>query len=407
MNKFKSLFMFALAASFIMTSCSDDEPTGPVESNDNIIVTGLITTDETWTADNVYELAGRVVVDSLVTLSIEPGTIIKGREGTGSLASALIVARGGKLMAEGTASQPIIFTSVLDQIEPGQTESTLEVGDIGKWGGLIVLGSATSSTNAVPEQIEGIPADDSFGRYGAINPNDADNSGVIEYVSIRFGGSLIGQGNEINGLTLGGVGTGTTINHVEVVGNKDDGIECFGGTVNISNALVWGQGDDAFDIDQAYSGTIDNFVYIAGSSSDHGMEVDGPEGQINGKFTMMNGTMKGQVGEYADFRDGAMGTVKNVYWFGFPSDADVELDEDMASDNFKNGDLVFEGWEFETTRALDAIFFDKSNNGGAFTTIAPSTFATTGVAKADATVGANTSEFNWTWAASKGQLDEF
>ena len=98
--------------------------------------------------------------------------------------------------------------------------------------------------------------------------------------------STIGAGNELNGLTLGGVGSHTTIDKIEVVGNLDDGIEFFGGTVDASNLLVWAQGDDAFDIDQAYSGTISNIAYISGLDSDHGMEIDGPEGASNatGKF---------------------------------------------------------------------------------------------------------------------------
>ena len=92
-------------------------------------------------------------------------------------------------------------------------------------------------------------------------------------------GALIGQDNEINGLTLGGVGTGTVIDNIEVVGNVDDGIEFFGGTVNASNLLVWGQGDDGLDIDQAYAGTVDNAVVIAESVSDHGMGIDGQKVQ--------------------------------------------------------------------------------------------------------------------------------
>ena len=129
-----------------------------------------------------------------------------------------------------------------------------------------------------------------------------DDSGLLQYISIRHGGALIGEGNEINGLTLGGGGSATVIENVEVVGNLDDGIECFGGTVNITNAIVWAQGDDAYDLDQSYAGTIDNFIYIAGIDSDHGLEIDGPESSVNadGKFKLINGTMIGLAAEYAD-----------------------------------------------------------------------------------------------------------
>ena len=154
-------------------------------------------------------------------------------------------------MAMGTEEAPIIMTSIADNIQPGDINSpNLTVDDNGLWGGLIVLGNAPVSTNAGDEgRIEGIPADIPEGLYGGNSP--MDNSGVIRYVSVRHGGTLIGEGNEINGITFGGVGAGTTVENMEVVANVDDGIEFFGGTVNVSNLLVWAQGDDAIDIDQA------------------------------------------------------------------------------------------------------------------------------------------------------------
>src|SRR5690606_16031696 len=163
-----------------------------------------------------------------------------------------VVDQGGKLMAEGTPTKPIIFTSVLDGIEPGETTGTLGTSDTGLWGGLIVLGRAPISVNGDLEtaHIEGIPADESNGQYGGTDV--ADNSGVIKYISIRHGGVTIGEDNEINGLTLGGVGNGTVIENVEVIANQDDGIEWFGGSVNVTNALVWASGDDGFDADQAW-----------------------------------------------------------------------------------------------------------------------------------------------------------
>jgi len=157
----------------------------------------------------------------------------------------------------------------------------------GLWGGLLVLGNAPCSFEGdVDEaQIEGIPADDTFGLYGGNDPSD--NSGVIRYVSVRHGGAVIGENNEINGITLGGVGNGTVIENIEVVANSDDGIEFFGGTVNVTNALVWACGDDLIDIDQAYSGTVSNAIVLAGANSDHGMEIDGPEGSFEDQFVLI------------------------------------------------------------------------------------------------------------------------
>jgi hypothetical protein len=230
------------------------------------------------------------------TLTIEAGTIIKGEAGTGSNATALLIARGGVLMAEGTATEPIIFTSVADEISPenitaGNFASPNLDPDInGLWGGLLVLGkaniSASNDNGDVSEvQIEGIPTSDPNGLYGG--SDDTDNSGVLKYISIRHGGTNIGSGNEINGLTLGGVGSGTIIENIEIVANQDDGIEWFGGTVNLKNAVVWNTGDDAVDTDQSWAGTLDNFVIIA--PGDHNFELDGPEGSHIAGHTIKNG----------------------------------------------------------------------------------------------------------------------
>ena len=208
-------------------------------SSTNVLITTNISVNTVWTADNVYELGGRITVLNGVTLFIEPGTIIKGQVGTGANASALLIARGGKLVATGTPTLPIIFTSIADEITPEQVAGgnfispNLDPQTSGLWGGLIVLGNAPISASANEIQIEGIPTTDANGLYGGNNP--ADNSGIIKYVSIRHGGANIGNGNEINGLTLGGVGSGTVVENIEIIGNQDDGVEFFGGTVNVSN----------------------------------------------------------------------------------------------------------------------------------------------------------------------------
>lgn len=382
--------------------------------SDIITVSGLISEDTTWTAKNIYLLAGKVVVGVGKTLTIEPGTIIKGKSGSGSLASALIVQRGATIMAEGTAENPIIFTAEADNIGVGQKSGTnLNETHRGLWGGLIVLGRATGSFkgDVTEVQIEGIPADDTYGLYGPGDAlNDEDNSGVLRYISIRHGGALIGEGNEINGLTLGSVGSGTTIDHIEIVANVDDGIEFFGGTVNATNLLVWAQGDDALDIDQAYSGTIDNAVVISGEASDHAFEIDGPEGSIEGSFTLKNATIIGSAtasdGEYADYRSNAMGTTSNIYAYGFQNGKDVELDANDVAQNFLDGKLIFEAWEI--VGYDNSIFSEKVNSGNNESPIILNpTFTeraatwTTKVEKGAQTVGADTSVFTWTFYVTK------
>jgi len=217
-----------------------------VEEQTTFYISGNITTDATWETGKVYILQSRIAVLDGVTLTIEPGVIVKGEAGTGPNATALLIAQGAKLMAEGTA--------IADEITPEQVASgdfkspNLDLTANGYWGGLLVMGKAPISVSeGNTAQIEGIPSTDENGLYGGDDPND--NSGVIKYVSLRHGGSNIGEGNEINGLTLGGVGSGTVIENVEVVANQDDAVEWFGGTVDASNVVVVYAGDDGLDAD--------------------------------------------------------------------------------------------------------------------------------------------------------------
>ena len=400
----------------LMTDPCDGVTCGPFETCVNgscqpivigtVDVSSNITTNTTWTRNNIYVLRSRIAVESGATLTIEAGTVIKGAGGQQDRATALIVARGGKIMAEGTADMPIIMTTVNDDVQPGQTVgTTLDESDNGEWGGLIILGRAPISVDGdAPEaQIEGIPADDINGLYGGTDP--MDNSGVLRYVSVRHGGTDIGADNEINGITLGGVGAGTTIDHIEVVGNKDDGIEWFGGTVNVSNALVWAADDDAIDIDQSYSGTITNAVVIAFGGTDHCFEIDGPEGSLPGSFTLTNVTVKGADDELGNMRDGATGTISNVYFFGFSEDPKAEAGE---------GDFAFSGDNTDAAYAAGLLSFSNFQ-----ITLAPGVSvadvfpdftaedqaAVQTVAEGANTVGANTSVFGWTMAAARGALN--
>jgi hypothetical protein len=411
------------AASLLFFSCNEGtkEVIKEIEVTDTtiVVVTDDVSADAEWVSGKTYILDGRIAVLDGATLTIQAGTVIKGEAGTGSNASALVVAKGGTLNALGTASAPIIMTTVADEIESGDIVSPSEMDPSfnGAWGGLIVLGDAPISADAAEVQIEGIPSSDENGKYGGATADD--NSGTIQYVSLRHGGSNIGEGNEINGITLGGVGSGTTIDHIEIVANQDDGIECFGGTVNVSDVLVWNQGDDAFDMDQDYTGTIDNFIGVAGDESDHALELDGPEGDADqGGYTLTNGSLKGWNddgeggGEYADLRSGMKGTLTNLYFFNFSDDSDFELDNEGVSANYKAGDIVITGLEFNVAH-LDGIdganvtvadIMADKGDGDAFDglTEANAKIVTT------PTVGADKSEFaGWTWADLAGGLSDF
>ncbi|MFP4488400.1 MAG: hypothetical protein ACLFN1_03775 [Bacteroidales bacterium] len=370
-----------------------------------VSVSDNIDTDTTWETGKVYILEGRIAVLDGVTLTIEPGVVVKGREGSGSNATALMVARGGKLMAEGTDSSPIIFTSVADHILPGEIESpNLEPTLDGLWGGVIILGKAPISADASAVQIEGIPASDPNGLYGGSEENDS--SGEIRYISIRHGGANIGEGNEINGLTMGGVGSGTIIENVEVIANQDDGLEWFGGTVDVTNVLVWNAGDDAIDTDQAWAGTLNNFLLICGEKTDHAFEIDGPEGTYLDAHTIKNGSVKGNTSdsELGDFRDGARMTLENIYFFGFGDPAasggrgDFSLSGDETKDNFANEILTFNNLEITPADGVDlqTIFKDGTH-----------VHASTVDAGAN-TVGADASVFQgWSWAAVSGATNDF
>lgn len=244
----------------------------------------------TLSSDTLYTVDGVAFVESGAVLTIEAGTVIKFEDGTNTDASALVVARGGKLFAEGTATAPIVMTSVLDDLDDPDDGFADVVGQDnpvplrGLWGGLILLGEATTNnegTNAERE-IEGLneifPNDERI-RYGGTD--DDDNSGVLRYVSIRHTGINIGSstGNEIQGLTLGAVGRGTTIEYVESYASADDGFEFFGGTVNTKYLVAAFCSDDSFDTDEGYRGLNQFWFAIQGTDeAGRAAEMDGATG---------------------------------------------------------------------------------------------------------------------------------
>jgi hypothetical protein len=396
MKKSKLFFYmaFIVSAMIAVSGCDDDEdpqPNPPVVDTE-FTISSNITANTTWKTGNVYILAGRITVVDGVTLTIEPGVIVKGQAGTGANATALLIARGGMLMADGTADAPIIFTSVADEIEPGQVVSPNLDPDIdGLWGGVLIMGkariSASNDNGDVSEvQIEGIPTSDPNGLYGG--NNDADNSGILRYISIRHGGTNIGAGNEINGLTLGGVGSGTIIENIEVIANQDDGIEWFGGSVNVKNAVVWNVNDDAIDTDQSWSGTLDNFVVIA--PGDHNFELDGPEGSFAAGHTIKNGYVIANDFDLERFSsdlintdDNSIVNLQNIFITGI-NDGQVinRVDHNV-------GEVNFEGI------VLDVPAGDLANyvNGEVPAGVTAGTTYTT-----DFTV------FGWTWAAKAGKF---
>jgi len=316
----------------------------------DVDVSRIIDANTTWTAGNTYYLDGYTFVVTPggaampTVLTIEPGTVIKGREKeAGGEAAALVITRGAQIEAVGTSSSPIILTSELDDLS-----GDLGPEDVSLWGGLVILGEAVINSRAdsavvaapVTDQIEGFSVaagETDYITFGGID--DEDDSGTLRYVSIRHGGDVLGTANEINGLTLGGVGSGTSIEYIEVFANKDDGIEFFGGTVDVRYAVTAFGKDDGFDYDQGWRGRGQFWFTIGGSdtteSQDKGGEWDGATAPLTatpaGETQVFNATFIGNgaggINNTAvNVRDAANASLFNSILTEFNKGYDIEDD---------------------------------------------------------------------------------
>ena len=321
-----------------------------------------------WTADHTYILDGFVYVESGAILNIQAGTVIKAKEGSAENASALIISRGAQIFAEGTASAPIIFTSILDDVT-NPADITLPTSAL--WGGVIILGNATVNTPNGISHIEGIPAtaNSEFG-----GPDDDDNSGVLRYVSIRHGGSKLGTGDEINGLTMGAVGRGTTIEYIEVFNNDDDGYEWFGGTVNAKYLVSAFNADDAFDIDNGFRGKMQFLFAIQESTfgdacGEHDGGTDPEDATPYGYTSIYNATYLGSGINSSFVHENPLFNIRD-YWggeyinsiFGDFKNKAIKI-EDLATGNdtrlrLENGEILFKNniwFDFGAGNTLEAI----------------------------------------------------
>ncbi len=259
-NSFSKMLLVALAA--VTFACSDDTKTTTVtKPTTNTVVDGAtpITANTRWTADKRYLLKGFVRVKSGATLTIDAGTVILGDKAT---TGTLVIERGAKINAEGTVTKPIVFTSA-------QAKGSRTYGD---WGGIVILGNAPTN-KPTTTIIEGVPD----APYGGTDAND--NSGILKYVRIEYCGVAITPNNEINGLTLGGVGAGTKIEYVQVTQSGDDSFEWFGGNVNAKYLIAHKGFDDDFDTDYGFSGNVQFGLVIrdpqiADQSNSNGFESD-------------------------------------------------------------------------------------------------------------------------------------
>ena len=259
------LFIMMAVMVLVTTGCnlfnSNENDNNDDDIHADVVLKGNITKNKTLFAKDSIVLAGQTFVKSGVTLTIEKGTTIYSLADDGKgLAPALVIERGARIIAEGTAYEPITFTSVLPQ-------DILNRNPWGNWGGLIILGNAPVNIGETYiEGLVGVP-------YGGNDPED--NSGILKYVRVWHGGRSIGQDNEINGITFGGVGRGTTVEYCEVAYNLDDGFEMFGGTVDIKYCAAIFCADDYFDTDLGYQGRGQFlFALLGAEEANRAFEMD-------------------------------------------------------------------------------------------------------------------------------------
>ena len=239
-------------------------------------ITGTITADTRLTADIAWSLSGKVTVGNdnadSATLTIEPGTYVFGKSG----ADYLVIARGSKIQAIGTATSPIVMTSVNDMLGLSDEESAAE------WGGLVLLGNApTNKCDQADLANCQVEAEGEAGPYGGADEDD--NSGALRYVQVRYAGFEVIPDNELNGITFAGVGRGTTVDHIQVHNNLDDGVEFFGGTVDAKYVVLTGNRDDSLDWADGWSGRMQHVLVRHNpndSKANRGIEADNQSGNF-------------------------------------------------------------------------------------------------------------------------------
>ncbi len=317
MNIPATLIYALLIAVFFANGCIDSNSLERVPPEYAELPGTLIDSDTVWTGE--LQLKGQYYVLPGVTLTIMPGTTVSWVyhsniiEDVGALitlpADNISFESGpvpsGKLIAEGTADNPIVFTSAR---EPKRA---------GDWGGIVLAGDAPNNLESGTGRVEGLPQTI---RYGG--NNSGDNSGSLSFVRIEYGGFGFAPGSEINGLSLYSVGNGTSLHHIQVYKSKDDGFEWFGGTVNSRYLVSMYNEDDSFDIDQGWTGQNQFWFGIQGETADKGVEADG---NINGgddeldRPVIYNLTLIGRKGNGAGInnsgmylRNGFRGEIKNA-----------------------------------------------------------------------------------------------
>lgn len=311
------------------------------------VLSGVISEDVTLTTDYVYRLAGYVTVGdgnvelasyddaSSVTLTVNPGVQFRST-GKGSL----VISRGSKIMANGTAEAPIVMASEdLDaSLDSNDELESLGFEGQGEWGGLVLQGFAKNNqcvAEYAADEVCNTDDEAGTGFHGGVD--DADNSGTITYLIVAEGGFEVAPDSEVNGITLHSVGYGTTLENIAVLNNKDDGVEFFGGAANIKNLVLVDNGDESIDWDDGYRGNI-QFAYVlqnAEHDSDHGIEADslGKEGSVVANPAVANVTFKSvnpAKDELFNLKKDTMGLLDKIEATGYGADGCAKMDGDST-----------------------------------------------------------------------------
>lgn len=333
-------FLFFLAA---FTSLAQAQPI--VITDADLVADGTYN----WTSDNEYHLDGIVVLEAGGTLNIEAGTVVKGLAvpTTGDLGSALVIARDAQIFATGTADEPVVFTSEFDDLT---LDDDLEMQDRGLWGGIIICGNAPI---AVPDSVQAEIVEGFEDLYFG-GTDEEDHSGELRYLSIRHAGAAVSPVTELNGLTLCGLGRGTTISNIEVYASRDDGIAINGGTVDLRYLSVSFCTDDFIDWDYGWRGRGQFWLVVQDVNSDRCAEHDGGIPDLAEPFSrpvISNVTYIGPGQNLPDapeemllFRDRSGGVYTNSIFINFPGYAlDVEDRTDITDsyDHLATNDLKF------------------------------------------------------------------
>ncbi len=320
------------------------------------VLSGVISEDVTLTTDYVYRLAGYVTVGdgnvqlasyddaSSVTLTVNPGVQFRST-GKGSL----VISRGSKIMANGTAEAPIVMASEdLDaSLDDNDELESLGFEGQGEWGGLVLQGFAQNNQCVAEYAADEVcNTDDEAGTGFHGGEDDADNSGTITYLIVAEGGFEVAPDSEVNGITLHSVGYGTTLENIAVLNNKDDGVEFFGGAANIKNLVLVDNGDESIDWDDGYRGNI-QFAYVlqnAEHDSDHGIEADslGKEGSVVANPSVANVTFKSvnpAKDELLNLKKDTMGLLDKIEATGYGADGCAKMDGDATDVTITTSDL--------------------------------------------------------------------